>query len=303
MSDLSINEDDDQTEVAVSGKTQIISEVITVIQVGTSPSGNGSASGKKETEIRGRKSNFSKAQDMNLVLSYMDISQDPISGTDQRHSTFWEKINVKYHTLEAARLMKKVIELSEEETRTTKALENRFGVISKTCQEFTGCVEEVRSLKISGLNAELEMEKAMQLFKGRFKGEFKFNDLWMRLRQLPKWATAKKRKTIAIASSSSGDIKSSSSSTGPIITINDEDISTTSASIIGSKQAKRLRQDEDEEIKVAKAKIEVTQKVADAMWLKQKIKLFTTKTNDLDDQGKEFFSMMKTSVLDEMKKE
>jgi hypothetical protein len=44
---------------------------------------------------RGRK--FSIKEDICLVSSWMHVSQDPVQGTNQRHTTLWERIHTNFH--------------------------------------------------------------------------------------------------------------------------------------------------------------------------------------------------------------
>ena len=86
-----INDNEDPTELEYG------LEDTTAFEVGTTSDPNPSKKKKKAKTAKARGPAFSRFEDILLVKSWLDTTLDPISGTEQKGSTYWENIWKDYH--------------------------------------------------------------------------------------------------------------------------------------------------------------------------------------------------------------
>ena len=87
-----------------------------------------------------RGSNYTHNEDIQLCISWMNITNDPIIGNKQPGKTYWERIADDFHRNK-----------DFESDRTPNSLEHRWGVILKECMKFQGYYEEVERRHPSGV--------------------------------------------------------------------------------------------------------------------------------------------------------
>lgn len=129
-----------------------------------------------KSEATGRGKNFSKQEDRQIWVSWINISEDSVRGTDQNIASFWRAAH--QHAISCN------LDLS---TRTSDAIRQRFGIISRGVSKFVGCVKSVERLKESGRNSEDRINKSLLLFKQEQKEEFQFMECWEVLNKCPKF--------------------------------------------------------------------------------------------------------------------
>jgi hypothetical protein len=89
------------------------------------------SSGSKGASKRG--SNYNHDEDIQLCISWMNVSNDPIVANNQPSKTYWTRIADHYNdTKTFAGVERNVI-----------SLEHRWGAIQKECIKFQGYFEEV----------------------------------------------------------------------------------------------------------------------------------------------------------------
>ncbi|KAH7850962.1 hypothetical protein Vadar_005261 [Vaccinium darrowii] len=106
-----------------------------------------------------RRANFSIEEDKLLVSAWLNISMDPVQGTDQKKTAFWARVKEFFDK-------NKPYELN----RTEVSLMNRWSTIQGATNKFCGCYAQVESRNQSGSNNEdknqpkwfLECEKKSQ---------------------------------------------------------------------------------------------------------------------------------------------
>lgn len=128
---------------------------------------------KQETVRRGK--NFGKQEDRQICVSWVYTTQDAVKGTDQNASAFWN--NIFQHAKSATPSLS---------TRTTEAIRQRFGTISRSVMKFSGCVKSVQRLNKSGASSEDKLNMALELYKADYE-EFKFLQCYEVLKQCPKF--------------------------------------------------------------------------------------------------------------------
>jgi len=75
-----------------------------------------------------------------LVKAWLEISLDPILGTDQTRSTYWKRIHDYYHEHKTF-----------ESERNISSLSHRWGIIHKSVNRFCGWYTQVQNRRESGL--------------------------------------------------------------------------------------------------------------------------------------------------------
>ncbi|XP_028077215.1 glutathione S-transferase T3-like [Camellia sinensis] len=119
-------------------------------------------------------------EDKNLCNAWLEISQDPIRGTNQKKEKLWERISAKYHEL---------LPSYNSGSRTTKSLQCCMALIMKAINKFQGCVRSVERLNPSGASEIDYMDQAKILFAQdpeERKG-FQYYHVWPILKEAEKW--------------------------------------------------------------------------------------------------------------------
>ncbi|KAF8706409.1 hypothetical protein HU200_030674 [Digitaria exilis] len=88
---------------------------------------------------RARTGNYTAAEDEALVLAWENVSLDPITGTNQDGSTYWDRIADYYNRI-----------VKSKSFRTTKSLQQRWCSIQECCNRWAGCMVSVEDNQPSG---------------------------------------------------------------------------------------------------------------------------------------------------------
>jgi len=92
---------------------------------------------------QGRTKNFSSKEDILLVLAWLNVGMDAISGVDQSQGTYWRRIHEYFHANK-----------SFESTRTEVSLINRWSTIQHDVNTFCGCVTRIEDRNQSGCSVD-----------------------------------------------------------------------------------------------------------------------------------------------------
>lgn len=92
--------------------------------------------------------NFTVSEDECLVSAYLNISKDPIIGTNQPIKGYWQRITEYFHEHK-----------STPYDRSQSSLQQRWGDIQKETSRFCGFYVEVERRKQSGLNVDDKVKK------------------------------------------------------------------------------------------------------------------------------------------------
>ena len=103
---------------------------------------------KKSTTKRGQRGiNFTVDEDIKLVSAWLNVSLDTVTSTDQKHTTFWERIWFTFYN-------------DKKFNRTRDYLNNRWSTIQKETNKFCGCLAQTENRNESG---KIERDKVFQL--------------------------------------------------------------------------------------------------------------------------------------------
>ena len=143
----------------------------------------GGNSGSEEKKKGGRDPYFKEEEDYYLCIAYANASEDPITGANQKGTSFWRDICTKFNDLAMEKL-------PEEHyvARTSDTLKNRFKrVISPTIMQYNKCWKEARTPPKSGWDATRYNDKAKKLYLAYFKKRFAHEKCLPVLHKMPKF--------------------------------------------------------------------------------------------------------------------
>lgn len=92
-----------------------------------------------------RGSSYTIKEDELLVMAWLEVSQDPIQGAEQRGSSYWKRIHEYFHEWKNYPPWKFVSDRNE------CSLQSRWGVIQDSCNKFCGAYDQITNRKISGM--------------------------------------------------------------------------------------------------------------------------------------------------------
>ncbi|RHY37350.1 hypothetical protein DYB25_011455 [Aphanomyces astaci] len=124
-------------------------------------------------------------EDNQLARSWVCTSEDPIKGADQTTDSFWA--NVHGHWSSAA----------GGEARSTQAMKNRWSILNRSTQKFSGYFAQVKGRKESGKTDEDAMQDAHSLHLSLEHEVFQHEGVWRTLSSSPKWRVLPPSKKLA----------------------------------------------------------------------------------------------------------
>lgn len=141
-----------------------------------SPAGQLTTNNIVDGKPTGRGANFSDNSLKQLCKSWLQVSQDPVFGIDQKGSTFWACITADHNK-----------RVSPSEIRTVKSLESRWASLNRSMARFAGYVEQIRGLRDTGKGPDDIVIDALALYKQEVGLDFKDVECYKILRVAPKW--------------------------------------------------------------------------------------------------------------------
>ncbi|KAL4610708.1 hypothetical protein ACB092_08G070200 [Castanea dentata] len=135
---------------------------------------------KSTTKRRGQRGiNFTIDEDVKLVSAWLNVSLDAVTSTDQKHTTFWERIWSIFHN-------------DKKFNRSKDSLNSRWAIIQKETNKFCGCLAQIENRNQSD---------AKTLYLNNSKNAFQLEHCWRILKNEAKWLilrenlNARKRKS------------------------------------------------------------------------------------------------------------
>lgn len=253
-------------------------------------------SSSSQTSSRGP--NFNGDEDLQLCKSWLEISQDPLTGNGQTASSFWERVQVDFM-------------LHRPEIRRTAAsLKSRWGPMNRSVQKFALCVSQVNGMVISGKTGRDKMADAHTMYHRLEGHKFKSLDCYNLLSTAPKW---KEYSSIRSANRNSKRASSSGPAEGKSNSVESDSNNVPNERPIGQKRAKRLRamaNTREELSSHQKSLAESTAKLAKEAVLQRKcLQTFSNDTilradiSHLDDETRELYQLQQQAIRKKMKAE
>ncbi|KAI4972693.1 hypothetical protein ZWY2020_003618 [Hordeum vulgare] len=118
---------------------------------------------------RKRKSKRTKAytatEDKLLCECWRDIGQDPKTGAEQKHSTFWIHVHRDFHE------RNKFSPYQIASARMWVSISKRWRVIQQECNKFCATLESVKTRPVSGIGVQDMAFQALEAFKVQHNGK------------------------------------------------------------------------------------------------------------------------------------
>ena len=106
------------------------------------------AAGPKPKRKSKRTKAYTAAEDKLLCECWRDIGQDPKTGAEQKHSTFWTRVHREFHE------RKKFPPYQFVSTRGWVSISKRWRVIQQECNKFCATLESVKARPMSGIGMQ-----------------------------------------------------------------------------------------------------------------------------------------------------
>ena len=242
------------------------------------------------SQKRQRGSNFSSAEDCQLARSWLNISQDPNTGTGQKSSTFWERVENHFH---------EHLEGEFTTRRSSRSLATKWGTIQHDVSKFVGAYAAVKDLNPSGANEEDMVKKALELYKSskseQKNNEFVFIHVWYVLRDHPKWQDLRSKPATPCKAAKRIRLDADDE----VVEVTD-DVSS-QPRLQGTRAVKDQKKLAVENSRTAKGMVAAEMIKGEAMLLKARMALFSAPIHEMDDEAQEFFKLSRNEVLQAMR--
>ncbi|KAF4047145.1 putative Myb DNA binding domain-containing protein [Phytophthora infestans] len=106
--------------------------------------------------------NFIAAEDLNLAASWLDVSQDPVVGDEQKRDAFWSKVHEEFVGRSGA--------TPSHEQRGVHSLHTRWRNLQAACNKFAGCYAAIVARNESGKTVEDKILDAHVLYREQNNG-------------------------------------------------------------------------------------------------------------------------------------
>jgi hypothetical protein len=135
-----------------------------------------------------REPNYTDIEDLSLCKAYANVSTDPVHGTHQKGSTFWNAIKEKYDIFLPEVNKEQEVEMVNLPERNCDSLEQRYNkTIKKIMHKWNGYYKKAKSPLKSGWTEDMYREHACQLYNIAEGKPFKLEHCVDTLFQLPKF--------------------------------------------------------------------------------------------------------------------
>lgn len=91
-----------------------------------------------------RSKSYSIEEDMHLCHVYLDVSQDPIIGINQKGDQFWNRVYIEYEKSE----------IFHSQPRPKRSLQTRMTTILSAVSKLRGCVNQIENKNPSGASEQ-----------------------------------------------------------------------------------------------------------------------------------------------------
>jgi hypothetical protein len=93
--------------------------------------------------ISQRTASYTPAEDKAFCEAWLEISTDPICGTEQKEFNYWRKVGKFFHE------RRKICEKPFQSDRNDLSLSKRWGTIHAKCSKFQGLFEKIQKGKLA----------------------------------------------------------------------------------------------------------------------------------------------------------
>ncbi|KNE90195.1 hypothetical protein PSTG_16339 [Puccinia striiformis f. sp. tritici PST-78] len=99
-----------------------------------------------------RSGNYITEEDVQICLSWLETTEDPLNSTNQSGTTFWDRVHGHY------------MEHLPQYPRSADSVKSRFGIIQRLTTKFHGCVKQIILANQSGKTIADRIPAALKLY-------------------------------------------------------------------------------------------------------------------------------------------
>ena len=130
-------------------------------------------------------SRFSEEELVYLCQAYVNVSEDPVRGTDQRVDEFWDAVYNKFLKMCKLKCLPRI--LAQAEKKKSSSLKNKFRRdIMPDMNHFLGIMK--RHPLASGENEEDQRKRCLEIFEKQYQKKFLFSSCVEILKNMPKFS-------------------------------------------------------------------------------------------------------------------
>ncbi|KAE8770310.1 Lectin-domain containing receptor kinase A4.3 [Hordeum vulgare] len=108
---------------------------------------------------------YTAAKDKLLCECWRDVGQDPKTGAEQKHSTFWIHVHREFHE------RKKFPSYQIASAGGWVSISKRWRVIQQDCNKFCATLESIKARPMSGIGVQDRAFQALEAFKAQHNGK------------------------------------------------------------------------------------------------------------------------------------
>lgn len=123
----------------------------------------------------GKGAKWTTQEDDALARAWVVVSEDPVTGNEQKSDSFWGLIHQNWSQCGS--------------DRTVQALKNHWCTLQRCVQKFCGYLQRVEDLHRSGTTPTDTRAEALQMYLAIEKEVFLYEGAWIILKSCPKWSS------------------------------------------------------------------------------------------------------------------
>lgn len=246
-----------------------------------------------------RGGNYSESEDVAIARAYINVSLDPVIGTDQKEAKYYERI---WHVYKEKKPEDAI-------TRPLTSVQTRVKTMVKECVRFAACYRSIVAMRKSGFTEDDNIRLATALFnkvkishpREDVGKPFRFLKAWEVVRDLPKFMAAADGSSAGVESGSGTN--ASEKSEGETAAEGEE--KSVKKRPDGRRKAKQEQADQHvraKKLKLAEAAVRLQEQQVEEITRRNEILLFTNGPGGADSEmAREFFKLKQEEALQNMR--
>ncbi|PLW37723.1 hypothetical protein PCASD_11254 [Puccinia coronata f. sp. avenae] len=130
---------------------------------------------RKEPAKATQQKNYTEKEDVPLCDSWLDVTQDPVVGTNQTGDGFWNRVTENY------------MKAFPNVPRTAVGLKSHWATIQGFINKFAGCLNQINNWNQSGTKNKDRLTYALRLYAKTYRKAFPHLTCYNILTAAPKW--------------------------------------------------------------------------------------------------------------------
>ncbi|KAL0000399.1 hypothetical protein SO802_014180 [Lithocarpus litseifolius] len=113
-------------------------------------------------------------EDIKLVSAWLNVSSDAVTSTNQKHTTFWDRIWSTFYN-------------DKKFNRTKDSLNSWWSTIQRETNKFCGCLAQIENRNESDKTEHDKINDAKAMYQSNSKNAFQLEHCWRILKNEAKW--------------------------------------------------------------------------------------------------------------------